>query len=203
MSTLLIIIVSLVGVLVALMAVPIDIEFYVERSTRVEGRVNFRWLFGLAKFGFDLPSTEHAQQPEPEDRKPGKRHRKKIKPGHGGSNLLGVLRQSPFRRRIWRFVKDLVRAAHSRDVFLHMRIGLGDPADTGRLWGFIGPLAALTSSRHGADITIEPEFMDPVFEFRGHGCFRFVPLEFLMLTIAFLLSPPSLRAWRTLRQGSG
>ena len=203
MSTLLITIVSLVGALIVLMAVPIDIELYVERNARVEGRVNFRWLFGLVKFAFDLPPEARAQQPEPGEREPGKRKHRKIKRGRDGGNLLGVFRQPAFRRRVWRFVKDLVRAAHSRDVFLHMRIGLGDPADTGRLWGFVGPLAMLASSRHGADITIEPEFMDPVFEFRGHGCFRFVPLEFLLLAIAFLLSPPSLRAWRTLRQGSG
>ena len=47
--------------------------------------------------------------------------------------MLAVVRQSGFRRRLYRLVKDLVRAAHLQRLRLRIRLGLGDPADTGRL----------------------------------------------------------------------
>ncbi len=80
-----------------------------------------------------------------------------------------------------------------------MRLGLGDPADTGRLWAFLGPLNAAAQNLRNAEVRIEPEFVDPTFEFEINGRVRLVPLQFLALATAFALSPPSIRAWRTLR----
>jgi hypothetical protein len=81
-----------------------------------------------------------------------------------------------------------------------VRLGLGDPADTGRLWAVVGPLCAVAQLRN-AELRIEPEFVDPVLEFHADGRVRLVPLRFLGLAVAFALSPPTIRAWRTLRGG--
>jgi hypothetical protein len=78
-----------------------------------------------------------------------------------------------------------------------MRLGLGDPADTGRLWAVVGPLSAAAQLRN-AELRIEPEFADPVLELRADGRVLLVPLRFLIVAIAFALSPPTIRAWRTL-----
>ena len=82
-----------------------------------------------------------------------------------------------------------------------MRLGLGDPADTGRLWALVGPLNAAANNLRNAQVQIEPEFMDPLFEFRFDGRLLVVPLQLVALAIGFALSPASLRAWRTLIRG--
>jgi hypothetical protein len=62
----------------------------------------------------------------------------------------------------------------------------------------MGPLEALARMGN-AEIRIEPDFLDPVLEFQVDGRVRIVPLRFVALAGAFLLSPPTIRAWRTLR----
>ena len=78
-----------------------------------------------------------------------------------------------------------------------MRLGLGDPADTGRLWAVVGPVNAIARSR-GADIRIEPDFLEPVLEIQADGHVAIVPLRILLLATGFVLSPPAIRAWRAL-----
>jgi hypothetical protein len=96
----------------------------------------------------------------------------------------------------------LLRATHARNLYLRLRIGLGDPADTGRLWAIIGPIAGLAQNLRSAMVRIEPEFMDPVFEVESRGQFRLLPIQLIALTAAFVLSPTMLRAWWLLRRGS-
>jgi hypothetical protein len=110
-----------------------------------------------------------------------------------------VLGQSGFRRRVRRLVGDLVRVIHVGRIRLRMRLGLGDPADTGRLWAVVGPLSALSQALSNADVRIEPEFVEPVLEFRARGRLRVIPLQVLAVAVPFALSPASIRAWRALR----
>ena len=116
----------------------------------------------------------------------------------GGLFLL--LKQRSFRRRVYKFVRDMSRATHARNLFFRLRVGVGDPADTGRLWAIIGPVAGMMQNLRSVAVHIEPEFMDPVFEVESHGQFRFVPIQLITLTAAFMLSPTMLRAWRRLRR---
>jgi hypothetical protein len=100
-------------------------------------------------------------------------------------------------------VQDLVAAAHLA-LRLDLRLGLGDPADTGRLWAVVGPLAVMAQDLRSVQLRIEPEFMEPVLEFEAEGRMRFMPLRLVALAIAFALSPAAIRAWLTLlRDGRG
>lgn len=112
-----------------------------------------------------------------------------------------MLGQPAFRRRVLRLIGDLVRATRPRELRVRARLGLGDPADTGRLWAVVGPLSAAARSLRDADVSIEPEFIEPALELDVRGRVRLVPLRLLGLAIAFALSPPSIRAWRSLSQG--
>jgi len=53
---------------------------------------------------------------------------------------LTALRDAALRRRVWRLIRDLRQAIRLQRGHLHARLGLGDPADTGRLWALLGPL---------------------------------------------------------------
>jgi hypothetical protein len=202
LATFFLIIAALFGLLVILVAIPIDISFEIDRVEQMEGQLTVRWLFGLVRFTTPITATgktEAASAPEyPETETPRKPHQ-----AGRPLNVLGVLKQVTFRRRVYRLLRDLLRATHPHEMFLHLRLGLGDPADTGRLWAFVGPTAAYFANNiQSARIIVEPEFMDLVFEVHGHGRVYLIPLQFIALIIAFFLSPPSLRAWRTLRQGN-
>lgn len=194
---------ALLALLVALLAVPLQVAFSIHRIEETEGYVRFRWLFGLVRLRLRIP---RAGRPRPRSRsaprKKAKPPRHKRKKGNA-RGIFSLLKQPAFRRRVHRFIGDMLAATHARDLFLRLRIGLGDPADTGCLWAIIGPVAGLARNLRFAVVRIEPEFIDPVFEVESRGRFRLVPIQFIALTAAFLLSPPVLPAWWRLRRGNG
>jgi hypothetical protein len=186
----------LLAFLIALLAVPLTVVFSIHRMTEIRGLVRFRWLFGLVRFQLRIPWAA-SPAPVPGEKAASSR-RGKQKGGAG--ELLSLIKQPAFRRRGYKFFRDMLRATHARSLFLRLRIGLGDPADTGRLWAIVGPIAGMARNLRSATVRIEPEFMDPVFEIESHGQFRLVPIQFIALTAAFMLSPPMLGAWRRLHR---
>ena len=190
----------LLGLLITLLAVPIELTFRINRIKQIHGQVNIRWLFGLVRFSVDVPGIAKPKKTKIKGKPAAAKQSETDKKRSGSPKLFAVLKQSTFRRRLFQFIQDLLRATHSHELTLRCRIGLGDPADTGQLWALLGPIAAMAANIRSAVVRIEPEFMDPIFEIQSHGKFRLIPLEFIALTIAFVLSPPSLRAWRVLRQ---
>jgi hypothetical protein len=199
-GTVLTVVASVLALIVLLLAVPIDIAFRFKGIGALEGQATIRWLFGLVRLRLRVPNQARAMRPRGSAEQVGAAWRKPKSTG-GRGRALAVLRQAEFRRRAMRFAADLWRAAHLSELALWVRLGLGDPADTGRLWALLGPLNALAQGVRDADVRIDPEFIDPVLEFDARGRSLLVPLQILMLVIAFALSPPSLRAWRLLRSG--
>ena len=172
---------GLLGLVLLLLAVPLSVEFRVDGIQPFRGQVVVRWLFGLVRIRLPLPV---ASRPRP-------RKRNRVR------NVLTALREAAFRGRVHRLVSDLVHAVHFQRVRLLVRLGLGDPADTGRLWAVVGPVSVIAQSR-GADIRIEPDFLEPVLEIQADGRVAIVPLRILLLATGFVLSPPAIRAWRAL-----
>jgi hypothetical protein len=196
----------LLALLVLLLAVPFGVTFRFEGigfkeigfegDDAFKGQIAIRWMFGLVRFRIPVPA---AAKPHESTTKPqAKKKRGKPKNRRSHRNFFAVLRQAAFRRRVYRLVRDLIRAAHFDQLRLRIRLGLGDPADTGRLWVLAGPLNAAARNLRNAEVQIEPEFMDTVLEFQADGRLMLVPLQLLVVAIAFALSPSSIRAWRTL-----
>lgn len=191
----------LLALILVLLAIPLTVAFSIHRLEATRGHVRFRWLGGLVRFQLHIPRGAGAgprSESEPENMPSSRKVRGKQ---HNTRGIVSLLSQPSFRRRVYRFLRDLLTATHARDLFLRLRIGLGDPADTGCLWAILGPVAGAARNIRGAHLCIEPEFMDPVFELESHGRFRLVPLQFIALTAAFVFSPPIFRAWRVLRRG--
>ncbi len=186
--------------LVALLAVPVGVAFRLERVEAFAGRLTIAWLFGLVRVRVPVPRAgKPPAEPPAAAKGAGNRARRRARAG--SARILAVLRQAAFRRRVHRLVRDVLRAARLDRLRVRMRLGLDDPADTGRLWAVVGPLGAATGDLHRADVRIEPEFLGPALELRARGRLRVVPLQVLALAVSFALSPASLRAWRTLRSG--
>lgn len=190
----------LIGLSLLLLTVPIAVEFRLRRVEAFEARVTVRWLFGLVRLRRVWPAPAGAPPPSrPAPARVAGRGPPRQRPGRA----LRLFGDAAFRRRVVRLARDLIAAAQPRDLFLHARLGLGDPADTGRLWALVGPLNAVAQGLARFDLRIEPEFGDPVFEFDAHGAALLVPLRFLALGAAFAFSPATLRAWRAAEAPDG
>jgi len=193
----------LLALVIALLAVPLTVAFSIRRIEDTQGYIRFRWLFGLVRFQLRIPRAADARpRPAPAPRKKARPPRRKRRKG-GAASVVSAMGQVAVRRRVYRFLGDLLRATHARDLFCRLRIGLGDPADTGCLWAVVGPVAGLAQNIQAATVRIEPEFMDLVFEMEGRGRFRLVPIQFVAIAGAFALSPTMGPVWWNLWRGSG
>jgi len=177
---------ALAAVLTILLAVPVDVGFTARRRERLRTQVTLRWLWGRVRL------------PVPEGGAKGRKTRKPRKPkAHRPSSArraLAVMRSPGFPRRAAALLRGLTARVHVRRLELAVRLGLDDPADTGRLWGVIGPAAALAPVPRSANVAITPDFTAPVFHLDADAEARVVPLAVLAVAAAFLLSPATLRA---------
>lgn len=180
--------------LVALLAVPFALRFEFAGRPKPGGRMQLRWAFGLVRVNLSTEDTEPDKAPRKEPGDRALRRRKRNRRGRRG-HPAALLRDAAFRDRCLRFVADLWRAIGKQGLRLRLLIGLGDPAETGRLWAWVGPVAALAGQLEGIAIDIEPDFTDATLEYEGSGTIRIIPLQILALLAGMALSPA---IWRGL-----
>ncbi len=185
--------------LVGLLAIPITLDFKFAWHQALEQNVRVRWAFGLVDVR--IPSADGRDESK-KRAVPSEKKRRKAQSSGGPRHVFAAIKDGRFRRRILRFARDLWQAVRKQSIFLRFRIGLGDPADTGRLWSVIGPIAGMLSAVRDATIQIEPEFFDPTFEVDSSGSIRLVPLYILGLVLGLLLSPSVWRGVKILRGGT-
>jgi len=180
--------------IIALLAIPLTLTFKASWQQALQGHIKLQWLFGFVRLQFPLsPSKASSHEDEEQAEKISSFEREPRKK----RNPFPVIRQQAFRRRIARFISDLWHAVHKSNVSLRMRVGLGDPADTGQLWAFVGPVSGMLANFREAAIDIEPDFLDTTFELDGSGTIRIIPLQLMYLTGGLLLSPP---VWQGIRK---
>ncbi len=183
--------------LMVILAMPINLIFSVHKQGAAQWSVVVCWLFGLVRI--PMPTMEsfgRRRRRKPERPRAIKRI---IGSVFGGKDrIMPVLKSKGFMKRVVRLVKDLMRTVHVHRLGLHARLGLDDPADTGRLWGMVGPLAGLLSDYQSVDVNIEPEFRAETFDLDGEGDIRIIPLQIIFVIVSFLISPATLRAVKTL-----
>lgn len=177
---------AIVLLLVGLLAIPITLDIRLAWDDRLRDEVTLRWAFGLVRVPIrsrrNKPSDADTKKPEKPAKRRGRTKRKRI-------NVIRVLQQKASRRRLFRFLKDLWNAVAKHDVSLRLRLGLGDPADTGLLWSVVGPLSGYLTTLENASILIEPDFFETVLELEGSGRLRVVPLHVIVLVTGLFLSP--------------
>jgi hypothetical protein len=176
-------------VAMALLAVPVEAVFALEREESTRGVVTFRWLFGLVRVRVEVPRAG-SRAPAGAGRGEGGRRRSR-----GGGRALAMLRQGAFRRRAGQSLRDLLRVLRPRDLRLRVRLGLDDPADTGRLWGLLWPVVALAQALGGAEVRLEPEFLEEAVQFQAQGRVAASPLRLLAIAGGLALSPATVGAW--------
>lgn len=177
--------------LVVLLAIPLTLTFRVSfKNTLKSGDIKVGWLFGLLRVNVPTKKILSPTQPQA-GFKP-----KKLKKTSKKKKHLSDFMETKFLFRAISFIQDMWRAIHKEDINARIRIGLGDPADTGQLWAVVGPTAGLLHSVPNVTIHIEPEFYKTTFEADGSGKIRIIPVYIIYLLAGFLLSPS---VWRAIK----
>jgi len=185
-------------VLFILLAIPISLSLFITRKQKFEAYVSIVGLFGLFKFKTRLPGESKSKKHSTIQTKNKLKRNTKTTTKNNSQGFF-LFSRPAFRQHIIKFIKRLLIATHAKDLYLRCRIGLSDPADTGRLWAVMGPLSGLLKNLQFMTIELEPEFINEGIEFESYGHFRFIPLQFIVLVLAFMLSPTTLRAWQSSR----
>lgn len=190
---------TLLVILVALLAVPLEWTFDVQlREGYRAGESRILWLFGLVR----LRSTgklASARKEKPND--PGIPLKPRSKRRRGSP--WAAISVDGFIERVMTWGARVLGTIRIHHLDVNARLGLGDAADTGRLWSVIGPLSAILALPRCARIHIEPVFPDAVLDVHSNGRVRIVPLRLIALAIGFLLSPVTVRAFMAMRSGGG
>jgi hypothetical protein len=200
-SSILTIILIVLLVVIGLFAIPISLTHQLSWKNGFQGEFTLRWLFGLVRIHFSpsRPGKEETGELIQLSSKTKKASGKK-KPSTGKKrNIFVALRQKAFRQRILRFITDLWRAVHKENVRLRVCLGLGDPADTGRLWAIMGPIAGILSTAKEAKVEIVPDFLESNIEVDSSGTVRLIPLQIIGLILGLLLSPTILKGIKQMR----
>ena len=176
---------ALLTVLVLFLWAPIHIRGEL-RDTELEGQLLFFGWFGvpLHRSGERAPSGRRGFVSWFMHRRTG--HKKRS---------WTVLRDPAFRRNAVRAVKRLAGAFRVRALRGHLVVGLDDPADTGILWGTLGPLA-IVAREHYPQVSVRPEFRYPCIHVVAMGSVVFRPIDLIGPILVFLVRPSTLRVLR-------
>ena len=174
--------------LIALLAIPVDVKFSVRWHERFRARVMIAWMFGLVR----LPMPSKTGKPSRQE--PSQKTRKGKPLYKGSRNMVTMLRSEGFWPRLLRFASDILNVMQVRIFRLRVRLGLEDPADTGQIWAFVGPLTAMLAGARGTDIEIEPDFERAFLSVDGNAELRVIPIRVFAVVIPFIGSPATLRA---------
>ena len=178
------------SLIVVLLAMPVTLTYRLSWKETLTASCRLNWAFGLVRADVSPGSAKPG---------PGKTETLRSKAARRGksqsrkNNVIAAIRQPRFRRRILRFVSDLWRAIHKKNVRLLVRLGLGDPADTGRLWALLGPLSGMFARFRDIRFAVEPDFLDATLEVDSSGTIRMIPLQVAIILLGLLFSPP---VWR-------
>jgi hypothetical protein len=115
-------------IMISPLAIPVTLTFQMLWPIAFQQDALLKWAFGLVTLR--IPGSAPKALSSGGDESKRKTHRSK-QTSRKKTNVLAAIWQKPFRRRSIRFISDLWRAVHKKDLSLRVRVDLGDPADTG------------------------------------------------------------------------
>jgi hypothetical protein len=157
---------------------------------RPETRIRIGWLFGLVHKDLGGEKEEKEREPPEDDEQKNKKKKKKI----DGREVLRILKIEGMSGSLEELVTGLIGALRIRFFRVHLRVGLADPADMGRLLGLLWSMIAQLEAFFPTDAKIEPTFYEEVFGAEMAGAVRVWPFRVAPPVVRFLLSRPAWKA---------
>ena len=190
---------GLLALVLGALAVPVDLEV-ARPGGGLPTSVRVGWLGGRVIWE-PVPGTEtqaDAEEPAPPEGEEEEEPSGQRRPGvRRALAALGTPGLAPTAGRTLARMGAAVRLRRAAAT-----VRLPDPADTGRLWGLVGPGAAALPADWRTRLDLRPDFSPGEPEVTGRLTARVVPLRLVAAVLAFLLSPAVLRAgWRAARAG--
>jgi len=185
---------SLAVLIVFTLSLPLDLRAHVDVYGRPKFRMRLAWLFGLV-------SKEIAKkEKKPKDKKKAAKGERKCRDrGPRAKTILEILRARGLLRQIKLLLKGILRLPRIEDLVADLKVGLGDPADTGLLFAIIGPTTSFLGSYFPNRIKVQPSFADEaVLEGSLHGALRLRPIQFIPPLLRFVFSLPTIRVAKIL-----
>jgi hypothetical protein len=189
---------ALLALIVGVLAVPLVVVVDAERVDSLKVRWRVRWLFGLVNVRSSKglpasPARTHVKR---------QAHRARKDRGRGPHVGLAVLTTRGFVRRVARLVAVLLQRVKLERFHLEAAVGFEDPGSTGIVYGCLAPLLMLADAR-GLDVRCTPMFVECGVKGDCGLTIRVRPLSVFSTMVAFLASPPAVRAmaaaWRARR----
>lgn len=176
-----IVLAGLLGLFVCLFSVPINLRFSFDSTVSPRFHLQIGWLFNAVRFG--LPAEGKSRK------KREKRIKKKRKPVEMRAFLELISRPLIF--RFFDLARKIRRAVHLNHLHADIRAGLGDPADTGILFGAVSSISPFCRMPGGIRMHWEPDFgEEPVLEGASEGMVRLRPIALAPAVFGFLFSKP-------------
>jgi DUF2953 family protein len=165
----------------------IPLELAVSAGTAAGVRLRLRWLFGAVR----LSLTPLRRRDRTAEKRPRRRSRRAgaLRGWRTARRLIAI---DGLAGRVATLAREASRAFRWRWQSAFVRAGLGDPADTGELCGFVG---AVLGAFPAADrFRFEPDFDGMRFEAYAEGSGRIIPARAALAVARFAVSRPGRRA---------
>lgn len=193
----LIVIASLVALFLLVLCVPVELTLEADLDEERHFRIGLIWLFGLVHL-----SLKARRQRPSRARKAVAKEKETIsfiERWHRLQTLIRILRIKNLGRQTLRLLTGVLKSIKFRDLAVDLRLGLGDPADTGMLFAFVGPFTPLISSYAPFPITIQPLLTgEPQISGHSQGRISVQPIRLAVPFSGFVFSRPAFRLIRVM-----
>ena len=170
--------VLVLALLVLVLATPVKLQLAFQSRPHRRVTVRARLLGGLSP-AMGIYDSEKRKPAGPQSER---KQRKKKKPGMALSRIRRIVAAGPD------LLVGLRRPVHVETMALDAEFGLGDPAETGQLFGMLTPLIYAMPQSPAVRLTVRPNFNERCLRGAADADIRFIPFGFV---------PPVLRfAWR-------
>jgi hypothetical protein len=163
-----IIVVSIIGGLIVLgillLSIPIDLAFQFEFYGQAKFNLRWSWLFGL--LSRDVKPGKPKLKPKPRRKFSIWRTLRSIRSASENLWTKGLMTQ------FFRLIKGVFRQFKIRNLDINFHVGLDDPSETAYLFALTEPLNRLLAHVQPYSVSIQPSFVEPVFEGYAHGSVR-------------------------------
>ena len=181
--------------LILLLIIPVELVFDFNNLDNKRSSIEFKMFFGLIQFQLYPKKKAKIKEKIVDSKYRDKDADIKGKKRFTFNKIFKIAMDEQFVAKVTGFIKNIFRSVKLRLEKLNIRLGLDDPADTGMLWGFVGPASAVLNFYCKHNVAIEPEFQDSVLDIDARGKVSVIPIEIVFISLVFLLSPLTVKTF--------